>query len=287
MTDLLMAALRQLAAALQPDGIVLTVVGGYGLVLRTEAVRLTGERTLGGPVRWSRSTDDIDCFLGHSVITDATKTERIRLALEQLGYRAATEHFLYERTVQTGTRAVVVRIDLMAAPVPAEDADRVVASDLRIHPVGYDRLHGRVTPGAALVDESPMSLDISSSGTALIVNLPHAYPYLILKLFALRDGPASRRPERAARHALDMFTIWATITEAEYLSGLALREKFAAHPIVSEAREIASTLFAGLDAPAILSLRVEARDSDILLETATIDAFQRDILMMLGAKAST
>lgn len=283
MTDLLRSSLREFAAALQPAGITLMIVGGYGLVLRTEAVARTGERTLGGPAQWTRSTEDIDCFLGHSIITDAAKTERIRLVLEQLGYRAVTEHFLFERSVQTPTLRLVIRVDLMAPPVSDQELELVVSKGSRIRPVGYDKLHGRLTPEAVFADESPMTIDISADGSALMVHLPHAYPYLILKLFALRDGPTSKAPDRASRHALDMYMIWSTITEAELASSIMMRDKFAGHPIIVEAQSITSQLFAGPDAPAILSLRVDTLKSGVALEMASILEFQRDMRMMFRA----
>lgn len=282
MTDLLKDSLGELAERLQPFGIRLTIVGGYGLVLRVEAVQASGVQTLGGPAPVSRSTEDIDCFLGTAIITDGMQTQRIRTVLDDLGYVAATEHYLFTRTVTTEHATLTLRLDLMAAPIRGELANRVKIKHKRIRPTTYDGLHGQITPEAEFIEDQAMAIDISPDKSGLMVNLPQAFPYLVMKLFALRDGPTSKDPTKARRHALDMFTIWATMTEPELIAAEALREKYETHPLMVQVRAITAELFEGRDPAALLSMRIAARESGILLDEALIPQFTDDILSLLG-----
>jgi len=120
----------------------------------------------------------------------------------------------------------------------------------------------------------------------LIVNLPHAFPYLVVKLFALRDGPTSNAPTNARRHALDMFTIWATMTEPEFIAAKAFREKYLASPLMAEVRGITSDLLTGRGPAALQSMRLAARESGIHIDDALVPEFADDIISLLGDRES-
>lgn len=282
MTDLLKDALRELAAHLRPFGIRLTIVGGYGLLLRVEAIHSGGLRTLGGGAPVSRSTDDIDWFLGAATITDSTQTRRIRETLTELGYSATAEFLLFQRTVQGAQAPLTIKLDLMAPSIEGDLAGRVKVSGTRIRPNEYPGLHGRLTPEAVFIDGNVMEVDISHDGSGLLVNLPQAFPFLIMKLFALRDGATSKDPLMADRHALDMFSIWSTITETELTASELLSNTHASHPLMPEVREVTSSLFAGRDPKGLQSLRRAARASGVALDAALVQAFTRDLMHLLG-----
>ena len=285
MTDLLKDSIRELAVRLQPFGIRLMIVGGYGLVLRVEGIQHSGVRILGGRAPVSRSTEDIDCFLGAAIISDGMKTQQIRTVLDDLGYVAETEHFLFTRAIKTDHATLTVRLDLMAAPIEGELAERVKISGPRIRPKAYDGLHGRLTPEAVFIEDGTMEIDISADQSGLIVNLPQAFPYLIMKLFALKDGPTSKDPAKARRHALDMFIIWTTMTEPEFIAAEALREKHKTHPLMADVRAITATLFGGRDPAALQSMRIAARESGIQIEESLIPLFAADIVSLLGDRS--
>ncbi len=282
MTDLLKDSIRELAVRLQPFGIRLMIVGGYGLVLRVEGIQHSGVRILGGRAPVSRSTEDIDCFLGAAIISDGMKTQQIRTVLDDLGYVAETEHFLFTRAIKTDHATLTVRLDLMAAPIEGELAENVKISGPRIRANTYARLHGRLTPEAVFLEDGAMELDISADQSGQMVNLPQAFPYLIMKLFALRDGPKSTDPRTAHRHALDLFTIWSTMTEPEFIAAEALRAKYETHPLMTDVRAITADLFKGRDPAALLSMRIAARESGISLDEALVPQFAADIVSLLG-----
>lgn len=74
MTDILRVALRELVRRLEPQGIIPFVIGGYGLVLRTNVIAASGQRTLGGNTPVTRSTEDIDLVLSEAFISDPVHT---------------------------------------------------------------------------------------------------------------------------------------------------------------------------------------------------------------------
>jgi hypothetical protein len=174
----------------------------------------------------------------------------------------------------------------MAPPIRGELASRVKIKHKRIRATTYDGLHGQLTPEAEFTEDEAMVLDISPDQSGLMVNLPHAFPYLVMKLFALRDGPTSKAPTKARRHALDMFTIWATMTESEFNTAGALRERYTAHPLMAEVRGITSDLFAGRDPAALQSMRLAARESGIHIDDALVPEFADDIISLLGDRES-
>jgi hypothetical protein len=61
-SDPLRAELAALARRLTVRGIVLTVGGGYGLVLKREYIMRHGLRTRFADPPYTRSTNDVDCF---------------------------------------------------------------------------------------------------------------------------------------------------------------------------------------------------------------------------------
>jgi hypothetical protein len=81
--DPLREELRRLARRLDEHGIRLIVGGGYGLLLLTKQLRLSGARTSFDELPGTRSTDDIDIFLRAEIITNAGKTSLIRAAMSQ------------------------------------------------------------------------------------------------------------------------------------------------------------------------------------------------------------
>jgi hypothetical protein len=77
----------------------------------------------------------------------------------------------------------------------------------------------------------------------------------MMKLFAFRDRFEDSDKEFGRYHALDLYTIVALATEAEWETSLSLVSKHRSAPKMVEAGEIVRSFFASLSAPGVLRLR--------------------------------
>jgi hypothetical protein len=277
MTDPLLDALTELLEALSPDPPALVVGGGYGLVLKAKFLRDAGLRTRHvAPA--SRSTADIDCFLTAAIIVDGTATKRIREALDALGYRPIVQHFQFAREIDYFGQPRTIRFDFLAADVA--DRGHVHVSGARIRPHGFDRFHGRLTPEAFAVADTPIAIDLGAG----LTYVPHPFAYLILKLFALRDRLGDPSSNEGKYHALDLYTIWALITEQEWDEVITLRGRYDSHAIMGEVRAIVASLFGDISAPGVEALIAEARRSGVILTRGDIVAFREDLHTLLAER---
>ena len=285
MTDILRVALRELVRRLEPQGILLFVIGGYGLVLRTNAIAASGQRTLGGNTPVTRSTEDIDLVLSEAFISDPVHTKQIRATLTDLGYTVVTgrENFQFEKAVALSGRSQSIKIDWHTGPVSDENAGKVKVAGRRTRPKHIKGLHAHTTNEAVFVEDSAMSINVADDDSPAIVRVPHPFAYLMLKLFALNDVERKDVPSDHYHHALDMFTIWATITEREYDEALLLREKHADNAIARDARAMMTKLFDSDGAYGILALKVAAQEAQVELKESSIERFRTDLLTILGS----
>lgn len=279
--DLLRVALLELARELQPHGIRLIVGGGYGLILRAAHVRASGARTLGPSIPVIRGTEDIDCFLQADLMADGSSTKAIRETLDRLSYTPIVEHMQFARTTSQNGVPLTTKIDFLAAPVPDQQRMHVKVSAMRMRPRTFNRLHAYVTPEAFSIEEELLEVDISEDRSAVCVYLPHPFSYLILKLIALRDRLARREAE-GKYHALDLYTIWASITEPEWEQALRMRGRFAAHPVMQDARGTLSTLFTERDSPGVVALRDQARRQGVEISEEHLEQFRADLRELLS-----
>jgi hypothetical protein len=263
-TDPLREGLRRLARALERDSIELIVDGGYGLLLRTEQIRLSGVRTRFSEVPGARSTNDLDIFLGLEIITNAQKAALIRTAFDNLGYKPikGAEFYQFVLPIEYAGIPRGIKIDLLAAPVLGENRSKVSQDSRRLRPrtMGQTpsvKLHAHTTPEALTVEEHTLPINISDTATALIVHIPHPFSYLLMKLFALRDrlGDDAKGPY----HAFDIYRTIAMMTAGEWREALAMRDEHRASEIVREAGSICRALFADSESPGTLRLRDYAR----------------------------
>ena len=256
MIDPLRVELKALAEDLRVHGIPLIVGGGYGLLLRTDLIRQSGSRTLIPDIPTARSTEDLDIFLKAEVISDPTKTEPTREALDRRGYEPIVKHFQFQREIDYMGRSRRARVDFLAAPVPEELEQKVRADRVRVRPRDSKGLHAHVTPEALTVEESLVPVDI---GESLIIYLPHPFSYLLLKLHALRDRVHDESTEYGRHHAFDLYTTLATMTEEEWVESMRIKERHKDSAHVLEAQRIANDLFADATALGVLRLREHVR----------------------------
>lgn len=257
-TDPLRAELGALVRILTASGIQVVVGGGYGLFLRYEHIRKSGEQTLMPNYPSARSTQDIVIFLTAEVIADSSKTASIRAALDQLGYLPSTPNLQFTRSIEYAGSLRQVKIDFLAAPVLGEPESKVQTKNFRMRPLGYSGLHAYVTPEALTVEENLLLVDIGAGGDTLLVHLPHPFSYLVLKLFALRDQVEDGGKEYGRYNAFDIFTTIATMTRREWDQAISMRARYAENEQVVEAVRIADAFFSDPESIGALRLREHA-----------------------------
>jgi hypothetical protein len=134
---------------------------------------------------------------------------------------------------------VILTLSLLA------DATKVHALREALNALGY-----RVVPGAA--EDNLLAIPVEglrSDATSYqgIVYLPHPYALLLMKLFAFRDEETGNkgvgREPYARKHALDLYTLAALMTDEEYTTLSLFRSRYGAHPVVREAGTIVRDFF--------------------------------------------
>ncbi len=273
MVDPLREELRALARDLQRHDISLIVGGGYGLVLRAEMMAGSASRTLIPDLPGARSTEDLDIFLQAEVISSSGKTGPIREALDRRGYEPVVKHFQFEREVDYMSRTRKVKVDFLAAPVPAELSTNVKADSVRVRPRDGKGLHAHLTPEALTVEESTIAIDIGEDGERLTVYLPHPFSYLLLKLHALRDRLDDEDTDYGRHHAFDLYSTIATMTEQEWEESARIKDKYRGAQQVVEARRIVRDLFADRRATGALRLQEHARSTGYDLSRERLELF--------------
>lgn len=269
-SDPMREQLIKLAGKLQKDDIKLIIGGGYGLLLKREHLALTKI-----PTRFelpeARSTNDIDTFLRTEVITDGTKLNIIKAALEDLGFKPVAPYFQFEVPIDDKNPDLKVKIDFLAAP-PSTDQEKqlVKITKPRIRAKDSHKMHGYLTEEAVTLEENLTLLTIEDKGNSIEIFLPHPFTYLVLKLFALRDRLEDEKKDFGAYHSFDIYRIIAMMTEQELEQAFAMRDKFAAEPKIQEAGAIVRELFSSTDSIGILRLRQHIRSVEIELEDENI-----------------
>ncbi len=258
--DPLREELRKLARALEPHAIRLIVGGGYGLLLRTEQIRLSGARTRFAEPPGARSTNDIDIFLGAEVITDAAKTALIRGALDALGYEPieGARYYQFVLPIPYAGLPRGVKIDLLAAPVSGDRKAAIRQDSRRVRPREGEGLHAHTTPEALTVEDHAQPIDIGGD-ESVVIYLPHPFSYLLLKLFALRDLIDDETKGRGTHHAFDIYRTIAMMTAEEWEEAVAMQVRYAGLAPVAEAGRLVGELFSSLEAPGMVRLREHAR----------------------------
>ncbi len=283
--DHLLAALRELARAVAPHDIQLTIGGGYGLVMRDVRQRHRSERTRVAHRLPQRGTEDLDFFLDVSIVTNVERMAAMKAALDTLGYVPLVKYMQFLRPVTVNGVPAEVKVDLLTGPVPAPLAALVERKDMRVKPKRSSGLHAYHTPEAFSVELGRQEVDIGDGNERITVSLLHPFSYLILKLFALRDRLREGSDVRQRYHALDLFSVWASLTEREWEEVCSWSREHADHPTMVEARSICRSLFGNEVAAGVIALRDQLRQrawSDGTRELAgQIEAFRLDLLEIM------
>jgi len=262
--DPLLATLLDLLFDLEEHGadIPLILGGGYGLYLKQQHLAVSNARRLFEFLPPARSTDDIDVFLRTEIIADSDRLKPLRAALDRLGFTviSSARNYQFARKFRLGGRDQNIKIDLLTRHPDRRRYPHLEVDERRVKPRPSVGLHAHTTVEAAFVEEENQPLTLSgkrTNGAAFtgMVYLPQTYPFLMMKLCALRDQAALPEKGYGRKHALDLYTLAALLTEAEYEQTQLLSARHRASAEAGEAGRIVAELFASEEALGALRLR--------------------------------
>jgi hypothetical protein len=255
-------ALLDLLYEVQGTDIRFIVRGGYGIYLKTVHVRRIGEQTLLQEWPEPRSTNDLDLFLRPELLMQSKRLKPLADAIAKLGYRVVpgAEKYQFVKPGPGGTEAGSLKVDILTGPQKRFEGTGVKADTRRAKPTPSVGIHAHPVDEAATLDEGlvPITLDGNlSSGDRweAEIFLPHPFTFSVMKLFAFRDRHEDANKEFGRYHALDLYTILATTTEAEWEHGLKVRDQNKEEPFMTGAGHLVSEYFSGLERLGIIRLR--------------------------------
>jgi hypothetical protein len=283
MTDPLYPHLLDLLADPIPAG-GLILAGGYGLRLRQQALQEQGVQTLLAPMPDARATMDLDFLLRLECFIADERARAVRQRLDELGYEVVAKHFQFSKPLAAEAPGRQVKVDLLARLPEPDEASSLRVRPPRVQPRSSVGLHGRATPEAFAVEDSPTRWAVAgeqSDGTPFAgeIQTPNVYAWLNLKVAAAGDWLRARlgghgEEDASARHVFDVLVLVASLTEAELPLCQALRDRYHAHPKAGPPRQDARDLFGSSSAPGSRELLVRTGHFDY----ATFREALREIL---------
>jgi hypothetical protein len=259
--DPLTMNLLDLLFELRERRVPLTIGGGFGLYLKRMRIDETRERTLFSQLPMPRATNDLDLFIRADVLCDLGSMKAVTAALDRLGYKAVPEaqYMQWKRHIDLHGHDREIKVDLLVGPL-GQFRDRLHVKGVRARPLGAIKLHAHTLEEAVHIDQSPAMITVSgnrSNGqfSELQIHLPQPFTYLMMKLFAFRDRKDDADKDLGRHHALDLYTIVAMQTEAEYQESLRLAGLYRQDRHVETARGIIRSDFAEPASIGVLRLR--------------------------------
>lgn len=282
--DPLTGTLLDLARALAPQKVPLTIGGGFGLYLKQDHLQRTSERTLLTELPAPRATNDIDLFLRVDVLARLDAMQFIAKCLEELRFEPAEEGRYFQWTRSLGEENEV-RLDLLVGPLGEFRDQLKTDKPPSVRPKGPLLLHAHTTEEAIEIDTRSTPLELKGHCTdgseyATTVYLPQAFTYLLMKLFAFDDRKNDDKKDVGRHHAMDLYRIVAMMTEAEYEEALRLSREYTADPRMDRARHIISENFVSKTGLGILRLR----EHQLFSNTLQVDEFAKTLAEIFAAK---
>lgn len=236
--------------------------GGYGLYLRQRQVIASGDALLLSAIPPLRSTSDLDVFLRTELLADSEKLKPLRDALDRMGFTVipSAQNYQFARKFTFGGREWDIKVDLLAREPDPAIHPRLKFDARRVKPDPSVGIHAHTTPEAVAIEDEATPLSVSGKRTdgddySGVIYLPSSYAFLMMKLFALRDQWQAEGKDYGRKHALDIYTIVAMLTQAELTKSLLIRDRYQATDAATEAGRIVRELFSDTDAPGSLRLR--------------------------------
>ncbi len=221
-TDILFQQLVDLKRRLDQERIPFLLGGGMGLWLRDSFMH--GHRSPRYPRRpESRSTNDLDLLLTTTVVVNPSTMNNLRDVLHEFGFSSVVDFMQFSREFTSGGQKRTVKVDLLGAPPPAAQREKVKISPPRIRPKEVSGIHAYLTPEAKSIQIAPVTLDLSPAlpgNESGDVQIPSSMNYLILKLHAFKDRHeiTDKNPDGGRHHAFDIFRIVTDMRETDWES---------------------------------------------------------------------
>jgi hypothetical protein len=258
----LTTSLLDLLAEIAGEDIQLIIGGGFGIYLKTEFVKQLEARTLLDQWPEPRSTADIDLFLRPELLIKSEQLKPLADALRKLMYEPVpgAENYQFKKPGPDGGEAGSVKIDILTGPQYSFNGTRVKIDARRARPSPSVGIHAHPVDEAPTLEEGLLDITLNgklSTGepSEAPIFLPHPFTFLMMKLFAFKDRLDDENKDFGRYHALDLYTILATITEAEWEEARELRDQYAGEPYVKEACGLVSTLFVSFEQMGMIRLR--------------------------------
>lgn len=260
--DQLTTNLLDLLFELEGRKIPIMIGGGYGLFLKRRHLAATGERSLLESLPAERATNDLDMFLRAELLSDLARTREVREAILRLGYTPVEEakYLQWKREIVVAGVSKEAKIDVLVGPLGEFRAKLQVSKPPRVRPKGDIQFHAHVVEEAVLIEDHPIAVQVTgvrSTGEtyAGTVEVPEAFPYLMMKLHAFSDRKEDVDKDLGRHHALDAYTIVGMMTEPEYERARRIGAEQSGNPHVQRAQAIVGTDFSAATGMGILRLR--------------------------------
>jgi hypothetical protein len=262
LTDPLLSTLLDVLHELQNENIPLLLGGGYGLYLKQQQIQNTNPPTLLGTLPELRITNDLDLFLKTEILADSARLQPLRAALDRLGFVVipSAQNYQFARKFTQWGREWDVKIDLLTRTPDLTVFPHLKIDARRVKPHPSVGLHAHRTDEAIAIEEEAQEITVTgvrTSGESFTGSLflPQTYPFLMMKLFALRDQIGNTTKGRGEKHALDLYTLIALLTEEEYNKARRLRDRFQETPEGKVAATVVENLFTTMESEGTIRLR--------------------------------
>jgi hypothetical protein len=262
MTTLKTALLDLLTATGDPEFRPL-IGGGYGIYLKYQQVLAANTRTLLTERPEARSTNDIDMFLQTELLVHGKRLEPLKAALEKSGYSPVegAKYYQFSKPGPDGGKAGALKVDLLAGPQDLLKEKGLKADERRVRANPKVKgLHAHPVNEAPTLESNCTELTIqgqlsSGADAQAVVALPHPFTFIMMKLFALRDRVDDEKKDFGRHHALDLYTMFALMSEGEWEGCKRMCADFSDNAFVREASEIVREFFADEDSRGMIKLR--------------------------------
>lgn len=281
MTDPLMSHLLDIVAS--PAAKDLILAGGFGIRIKQSHLQKTQARTLMAFPQ-ARATQDLDFFLRLSLFVQKERGKAVRALLDGLDYQEHTPKWQFSKPFNPLHPQAQVMVDLMAR---SPEDKTVQVKKPRVGSGSGIELHGKETPEAFAVEESPIQVPVEGVNSAgarvqAKVYVPHPYAWLNMKIKASFDWLKQTRQEippkeDRSKHVFDVYVLMAMLTEAELGEASEFAQRFREHAMAKEIRQNALELFGSDTAPGVLEIQRQSN------EAIDIQLFREVLGQVLGA----
>ena len=237
----------------------LIVGGGFGIYLKSEYVRKNNLKTLFEALPDCSATNDSDLFLHSDLQLYSNKQKPLSSAIQNLGYDViiGTQKNQYTNQRKTGEN---VSINIITNHDHIVQEKKLQKASRRVHTNTSVNLNSHEVNDAVSIEDNLLPISLSgnlSTGEHFYadVYLPHAYTLLLTKIFAFIEHLNDINKELGRCHALDIYTVVATILEKEWVEIRYLYSRYKRNLHVIDASHYVHQLFTEKSHLGILRLK--------------------------------